>query len=163
MFLLNNCFNNLLIGSLLLILRITVLSFSVITIFIFFKKSNRAQKNSPANKFNNEDSKSSENKKKKKIKVRTNVIEEPEQSNTKRRDSITKSTNLNEQIEKITLKILYEEKSVITIKILNDKVLEQAARQKITVSEKIINSIIHHMHKIGKIEFTQKEGWKIRI
>jgi hypothetical protein len=66
-------------------------------------------------------------------------------------------------ISKIILKTLYKEKSVETIKVLNDKVLEQAAKHKITVSEKIINSIIHNMDETGKIEFTQKEGWKIKI
>lgn len=76
---------------------------------------------------------------------------------------ITISTNINEQIEKIILMILYKEKSVETIKVLNNKVLEQAARQKITVSEKIINSMIHKMEETGKIEFTQKKGWKIKI
>ncbi|MHA2398438.1 MAG: hypothetical protein ACXADU_06070 [Promethearchaeota archaeon] len=76
---------------------------------------------------------------------------------------ITIPTNINEQIEKMVLMILYKEKSVETIKVLNDKVLEQAARQKITVSEKIINSIIHKMDETGKIEFTQKKGWKIKI
>ena len=46
---------------------------------------------------------------------------------------------------------------------LNDKVLERSAKQRITISEKAINSIIHHMNTNDKIEFTQKSGWKIKI
>ena len=61
------------------------------------------------------------------------------------------------------MRILYEEKAVKTLKLFNDKVLENAARQKITVSEKVINLIINDMNKMKKIEFTQKEGWKIKI
>jgi hypothetical protein len=67
------------------------------------------------------------------------------------------------QIEKIILKVLYEEKSVKSLKVLNDKVLENAAKQKITVSEKTINLIIKEMNNLSRIEFTQKEGWKIKI
>jgi hypothetical protein len=58
---------------------------------------------------------------------------------------------------------LYEEKSVKSLKLLNDKVLERAASQKITISEKTINLIIHQMNTNDKIEFTQKLGWKIKI
>ena len=67
------------------------------------------------------------------------------------------------QIEKIILKVLYKEKSVKSLKALNDKVLENAAKQKITISEKMINLIIKEMNNLGRIEFTQKEGWKIKI
>jgi len=67
------------------------------------------------------------------------------------------------QIEKIILKVLYDEKSVKSLKVLNDKVLENAAKQKIPISEKVINLIIKEMNKLSKIEFTQKEGWKIKI
>lgn len=70
---------------------------------------------------------------------------------------------LKSQIEKIILKVLYEEKSVKSLKILNDKVLENAAKQKITISEKAINLIIKEMNKLNRIDFTQKEGWKIKI
>lgn len=70
---------------------------------------------------------------------------------------------LKSQIEKIVLKVLYEEKSVKSLKVLNDKVLEHAAKQKITISEKVINLIISEMNKLNRIEFTQKEGWKIKI
>ena len=67
------------------------------------------------------------------------------------------------QIEKIIFKILYEEKSVKSLKLLSDKVLENAAKLRIAVSEKTINLIISQMNKLNKIEFTQKEGWKIKI
>jgi len=66
-------------------------------------------------------------------------------------------------LEKIVLKILYKEKSVKSLKILSDKVLKRAAAQKITISEKAINLIIHQMNTNDKIEFTQKLGWKIKI
>ncbi len=46
---------------------------------------------------------------------------------------------------------------------LSDKVLKRAAAQKITISEKAINLIIHQMNTNDKIEFTQKLGWKIKI
>jgi hypothetical protein len=46
---------------------------------------------------------------------------------------------------------------------LSDKVLERAASQKITISEKTINLIIRQMNTKKKIEFTQKFGWKIKI
>ena len=42
-------------------------------------------------------------------------------------------------------------------------VLERAATQKITISEKTINLMIHQMNTNEKIEFTQKFGWKIKI
>ncbi|KKM14930.1 hypothetical protein LCGC14_1701160 [marine sediment metagenome] len=63
----------------------------------------------------------------------------------------------------IILKILYEERSVTSSKLLKNLVLEKAARQKITISEKSINLIINQMNNTKKIEFTQKEGWKIKI
>ena len=164
-------FNELVMGSPPITLIISILYFLFIIFFTFFRKPKRAQENSSDDHINDEDSKPSEKKELKKIEVKTIVIEEQEQINVKenlssekkKRESITISIKLNEQIERITLKILYEEKSAKTLKILNDKVLERAARQKITVSEKIINIIIRDMHKIGKIEFTQKEGWKIKI
>lgn len=58
---------------------------------------------------------------------------------------------------------MYEEKSVKSLKLLSDKVLERAAAQKITISEKTINLIIHQMNTNDKIEFTQKSGRKIKI
>ena len=80
-----------------------------------------------------------------------------------KKESLLIPSKIKKQIEKIVLKILYKEKSVKTFKLLNDKVLESSAKQKVTVSEKVINLIINQMNKIGKIEFTQKEGWKIKI
>ena len=43
------------------------------------------------------------------------------------------------------------------------KRLRKAAKQRIAISEKVINLIIGQMNKLNKIEFTQKEGWKIKI
>ena len=71
--------------------------------------------------------------------------------------------NIKEQIERIILKILYEEKSVKSLKILIEKVLEKTIKEKITISEKPINLIIHKLNKDQKIQFTQRDGWKIRI
>lgn len=71
--------------------------------------------------------------------------------------------NLNDQIERNILKILYEEKSVRTTKTLIELTLEKAMKERITISEKIISIIINQMNKNRKIQFTQKEGWKIRI
>ncbi len=71
--------------------------------------------------------------------------------------------NIKEKIEKIILKILYDEKSVKSLKILTEKVLERASKEKITISEKPINQIIYQLNKEEKIFFTQTEGWKIRI
>lgn len=107
----------------------------------------------------------------KKIELKTIVIEHSELDNEfnklnleqQKKESLLIPSKIKKQIEKIVLKILYKEKSVKTLKLLNDKVLESAAKQKVTVSEKVINLIINQMNKIGKIEFTQKEGWKIKI
>ena len=107
----------------------------------------------------------------KKIELKTIVIEHSVLDNEfnklnleqQKKESLLIPSKIKKQIEKIVLKILYKEKSVKTLKLLNDKVLESAAKQKVTVSEKVINLIINQMNKIGKIEFTQKEGWKIKI
>lgn len=107
----------------------------------------------------------------KKVELKTIVIEQSELDNEinklnleqQKKESLLIPSKIKKQIEKIVLKILYKEKSVKTLKLLNDKVLESAAEQKVTVSEKVINLIINQMNKIGKIEFTQKEGWKIKI
>lgn len=71
--------------------------------------------------------------------------------------------NIKEQIEKIILKILYEEKSVKSLKILIEKVLEKALKERITISEKPINLIIYQLNEAQKIQYTQRDGWKIRI
>lgn len=99
------------------------------------------------------------------------MIEQPELNHElvkvnidqQKKESLLISSKIKKQIEKIILKILYEEKAVKTLKLLSDKVLENAAKQKITVSEKVINLLINQMNKIEKIEFTQKEGWRIKI
>lgn len=107
----------------------------------------------------------------KKVELKTIIIEQPGLDNEldnlsleqQKKESSLIPSELKTQIEKIVLQILYKEKSVKTFKLLNDRVLESAAQKKITVSEKTINLIIHQMNKIGIIEFTQKEGWKIKI
>jgi hypothetical protein len=71
--------------------------------------------------------------------------------------------NIKEKIERIILKILFDEKSVKSLKELTDKVLERAIEEKITISEKLIKEIIYQLNKNEKIEFTQSNGWKIRI
>lgn len=81
----------------------------------------------------------------------------------KKKGGLTISSKIEKQIEKIILKILYEEKSVKSQKILSDKILERAAIQRITISEKVINLRIHQLNNEEKIEFTQKFGWKIKI
>lgn len=71
--------------------------------------------------------------------------------------------NIKEKMERIILKILFDEKSVKSLKHLTEKVLERANKEKITISEKPINQIIYQLNKEEKIIFTQKDGWKIRI
>jgi hypothetical protein len=61
------------------------------------------------------------------------------------------------------LKILFDEKSVKSLKLLTEKVLERINKEKITISEKPIIQIIYQLNKEEKIIFTQKDGWKIRI
>jgi hypothetical protein len=70
---------------------------------------------------------------------------------------------IKEKIEKIILKILYDEKSVKSLKLLTEKILEYAIKERITISEKPINQIIYQLNKEEKIMFTQKDGWRIRI
>ena len=61
------------------------------------------------------------------------------------------------------VKILFEEKSVISLRVLTEKVLEKANQERITISEKPITQIIYQLNKEEKIIFNQKDGWKIRI
>ena len=68
-----------------------------------------------------------------------------------------------DKIEKIIFKVLYELKSIESTKILVEKALEKTLEEKITISEKNIKSIITSLKNEGKIQFTQKEGWKIKI
>jgi hypothetical protein len=71
---------------------------------------------------------------------------------------ITKSA-----LEKIILKILYDEKNVKSTNLLIEKVLNKTFEEKITISEKNIKSIIDNMHNEKKIKYRQKEGWTIQI
>ena len=104
----------------------------------------------------------------KRVKLKTIVIEQEQEnnktlSNSEKEESLKIPLNIKEEIERIILKTLYDEKSVKSLKILIDKVLEGAVEKKITISEKNINSVIYQMEKDKKIEFTQKDGWKIKI
>jgi len=107
-------------------------------------------------------------KKPEEAKLKTGVIEQDEGidislSELESDQTLIVPLNIQEQIEKIILKILYDEKSVKSLKMLTEKVLERAVNKRITISEKNINVIIYQMNSIEKIEFTQKDGWKIRI
>ncbi len=107
-------------------------------------------------------------KKPEEAKLKTGVIEQDEGidislSELESDQTLIVPLNIQEQIEKIILKILYDEKSVKSLKLLTEKVLERAVKKRITISEKNINLIIYQMNSIEKIEFTQKDGWKIRI
>lgn len=107
-------------------------------------------------------------KKPEEAKLKTGVIEQDEGidislSELESHQTLIVPLNIQEQIEKIILKILYDEKSVKSLKLLTEKVLERAVKKRITISEKNINLIIYQMNSIEKIEFTQKDGWKIRI
>ena len=82
---------------------------------------------------------------------------------SKKEDKLKIPIELQEQIEKIVLKILYDEKSVKSSRLLMEKVLERATKERITVSDKMINIIIQHMNKNEKINFAQSKGWTIRI
>ena len=68
-----------------------------------------------------------------------------------------------DKIEKIIFKLLYEFKSIISTNILVEKILEQTLEEKITISEKNIKNIIFLLKNEKKIQFNQKEGWKIKI
>ncbi|TFG22905.1 MAG: hypothetical protein EU532_13970 [Promethearchaeota archaeon] len=69
-----------------------------------------------------------------------------------------------EQIEKIILKILYNENAVKSTNLLIEKVLAITFEEKITISEKNIKHLINRMDKEKKIQFSQaKGGWKIQI
>lgn len=107
----------------------------------------------------------------KKVGVKTIVVEHEKHKDEmiktppmpKKKEALSIPVKIREQVEKYILKILYKEKSVKSLKVLTDKVLEYAVNDKITVSEKVISLIISQMDKDAKIQFTQKEGWKIKI
>jgi hypothetical protein len=84
-------------------------------------------------------------------------------SNFESDKTFTIPLEIKEKIEKIILKILYDEKSVKSLKMLTDKILEKAINERITISEKPIIQIIYQLNKEEKIIFTQKDGWRIRI
>ncbi len=69
-----------------------------------------------------------------------------------------------DNIERIVLKILYDEKAIKSTNLLIDRVLEITFEEKVTISEKNIKFIINKMDKEDKIQFTQsKGGWRIKI
>ncbi|MFW9989567.1 MAG: hypothetical protein ACFFC3_13005, partial [Candidatus Odinarchaeota archaeon] len=71
--------------------------------------------------------------------------------------------DIKEKIESLILKILYDKKSVKSLKILAEIVLESAVKEKIILSEKQVNLIIHQLNKEQQIQFSQRDGWKIKI
>jgi hypothetical protein len=157
--------------SLFLICNFNVL---ILSFYTFFKKKTRIRDISDKTKEDEKERAEKAEEKKEiqsKVEFRTIVIEQAELNNEVakntiekvKKDSLLIPSKLKKQIEKIILKTLYEERAVKTLKLLSDKVLENAAGQKVTVSEKVINIIINQMNKIEQIEFTQKEGWKIKI
>ena len=110
-------------------------------------------------------------KKARKMGVKTIVVEKGEHKGNeirippfpKKKDALMIPIKIRDQIEKFILKILYEDKAVKSLKLLLDKVLEKCVEDKIVITEKDISLIIHQMDKDNKIQFTQKEGWKIKI
>lgn len=67
-------------------------------------------------------------------------------------------------IERIVLKILYDEKTVKSTTLLIEKVLAHTFEEKIAISEKNIKLIINQMDKEEKIQYSQsKGGWRIQI
>ena len=107
-------------------------------------------------------------KKSKKTKLKTIIIEQEQGfdfalSDLEDDETLVVPLNIKEQIERIILKVLYDEKSVKSLKTLTEKVLERAVKEKVTISEKPIHLIIYQLNKDQKIQFTQKDGWKIRI
>ena len=101
-------------------------------------------------------------------KIKTIVIEQDPDLNIPLSDLEDNGTlmvplDIKEKIERIILRTLYDEKSVKSLKLLIEKVLERANTEKITISEKPINMIIYQLNEEKKIQFTQTEGWKIRI
>jgi len=66
-----------------------------------------------------------------------------------------------DKIEKIIFKLLYEFKSIKSTNILVEKILEKTLEEKITISEKNIKLIIDELKNEKKIQFNQKDGWKM--
>lgn len=154
-----------------LIIRINVISMIFLTFsFLRKKKDRNLVKKEETTKGRTEYNAFKTNKIRK-VELNTIVIEEPEPNEAasilgkdkKQKDTITISSKIEEQIQKIIIKILFEDKSVKTVKLLKDKVLERLVQERITISAKIIDRIINQMNTSNKIEFTQTEGWKIKI
>jgi len=69
-----------------------------------------------------------------------------------------------ENIERIVLKILYNEKAIKSTNLLVERVLAITFEEKIAISEKNIKLIINKMDQENKIQFSQsKGGWRIKI
>lgn len=77
------------------------------------------------------------------------------------------SSEMKDKIEKIIFKILYqnmvESKSIESTKTLIELVLENCIIEKITISEKNIKNLILELKNENKIQFNQRDGWKILI
>ncbi|KKN50941.1 hypothetical protein LCGC14_0627590 [marine sediment metagenome] len=145
---------------------ITIIDFMLIIIFFIFinnekKEKEKEKKEKAFVKFNEIQEKLE------KVELDPIILEQDNRledlSDFKKGKILKVPLHLKDKIEMIVLKILYEEKSVRSLKILNEVILERAVKEKITVSEKIINMIINQINKDGKIQFTQRDGWKIRI
>ncbi len=103
-----------------------------------------------------------------KVKLKGNIREQDQKtslfsSDFNHDESLIVPLKIKEKIERIILKILYDQKAVKSLKELTEKALDRAAKERITISEKSINLIILQINKDEKIQFTQKDGWKIRI
>lgn len=68
-----------------------------------------------------------------------------------------------ENIDRIVLKILYNEKAIKSTNLLVERVLAITFEEKIAISEKNIKLIINKMDQENKIQFNQSKGWKIKI
>ena len=110
------------------------------------------EKRESRNEKDNRDSKPSES-----------INENLPSSNSNKNENMSIPLDIQEDIERIILKILYDEQSVQSLKELTEKDLDNPANKRITISEKSINLIIYQMNRDEQIQFTQKEGWKIRI
>ncbi|MBD3255349.1 MAG: hypothetical protein GF383_09665 [Candidatus Lokiarchaeota archaeon] len=73
------------------------------------------------------------------------------------------SVEIQDQLEKFVLQIIFQDKAFKSTKYLIEKVLEKAFEEKVTASERTIKSVIEQMNIDKKIEFSQSQGWKILI
>ena len=65
--------------------------------------------------------------------------------------------------ETMIIRTLFKERSVKSQRILIEKIMDMAIKEKVTISESTIKNIIEGMSKENKIDFTQEKGWKIKI